>query len=132
MRLLLVFNRRNMAIFIACCAVFFVYFFIKSSPKFLIFSLLTAVFSIVYLYHDKCGTFLNTFYQLFFYFIAALFGLMHIFNFTGINWNNLIFTPLLVLPQIFLGLILGYLRVTYGFIYGVLFHAIVNISILLA
>ena len=132
LRILLVFNRKNLAVFTACCAILFIYFFAKSNPKILIFSTLLAFSSIVYLYFDRCLVFINNHYRLFFYFSAILFGLLHIFNFTGINCYNLIFTPLLVLPQIFLGLILGYLRVTYGFKYGVLFHAVVNVSILLA
>lgn len=131
LRILLIFNRKNLAVFAACCAIFFIYFFVKSNPKFLVFSALIAVSSIVYLYFDRCFVIINNHYRLFFYFSAALFGLLHIFNFTGISHYNLIFTPLLVLPQLFLGLILGYLRVKYGFKYGVLFHALINISVLL-
>lgn len=130
MRLLLVFNRRNIAIFITCCAVFFVYFLIKSNPKFLIYSTLIVAISITCIYHNQCLSFINNNYKIFFYLSAIVFGLLHVFNFTGINGYNLIFTPLLVLPQIFMGLILGYLRVNYGFKYGILFHAIVNTSIL--
>ncbi len=132
LRLLLVFSKRNIAIFISCCALLLIYLCIKSSPKFLIFSTLIIVISILYLYYNQCFDFINSHFKLFFYFSALLFGLIHIFNFTGITGYNLIFTPLLVLPQIFMGFILGYIRVNYGFRYGVLFHSIVNVSILLA
>ena len=130
MRLLLVFSRKNLVILISCCAAFLIYFCIKSSPKMLIFSFLLIITSIVYLYHHQCFSFINNHYSIFFYLSAILFGLLHIFNFVGINGYNLIFTPLLVLPQIFLGLILVYIRVNYGFKYVVLLHAIVNLSIL--
>jgi len=130
-RVLLVFNRKNLAVFVACCAIFFVYFFVKSNPRFIIFSGLIAFSSVVYLYFDRCYAFISNHYRLFFYFTAILFGLLHIFNFTGVTYYNLVFTPLLVLPQLFMGLILGYLRVRYGFRYGVLFHAVVNTAILL-
>ncbi|RPH33885.1 MAG: CPBP family intramembrane metalloprotease [Bacteroidales bacterium] len=121
----------ELTLFITCCAVFFVYFFVRSNSKFLIFSFLIAVTSIVNLYQNQCDIFLKRHYPLFFFFSAILFGLLYIFNFEGINVYNFIFTPLLVLPQIFMGLILGYIRVIYGFKYGVLLHAIVNTSILL-
>ncbi len=132
MRLLLVFSKRNIAIFISCCTLLLIYFCLKSSPKFLVFSVLIIAISILYLYHNQCFAFINNHYKQIFYLSAVLFGLIHIFNFTGITGYNLIFTPLLVLPQIFMGFILAYIRVNYGFKYGVLFHATVNISILLA
>jgi hypothetical protein len=120
-----------LVIFIASCATLSIIFLFRGKPMFLVFTILVSLSSIFYLYYSRCYNFLKNHYRLFFYVSALIFGLMHIFNFTGINKFNFVFTPLLVLPQIFVGLILGYLRTQYGFKYGVLFHAMINLVILL-
>lgn len=56
---------------------------------------------------------------------ALLFGFIHITNYE-INTNILLFSPILVAPQIALGFYLGYIRVKFGFIYSVLLHATYN------
>ena len=48
----------------------------------------------------------------------------------GINSVKHILVVFLVIPQFILGVILGYLRITYGFLYAVCFHTIVNLSLL--
>ncbi|MHA7944058.1 CPBP family intramembrane glutamic endopeptidase [Formosa sp. 3Alg 14/1] len=60
-----------------------------------------------------------------FYFFAITFGLIHITNFE-ITRNVLILAPILVGPQIVIGLLLGVIRIQYGLIYSILFHAIYN------
>jgi len=131
LRLLLVFNRRNVVVFVSTCAALAIIFFFKHKSKYLIYAILVAISSIVYLYHHQFNGYVSKHYKLFFFFFAVLFGLLHIMNFTGITVHNFIFMPLLVLPQILLGLILGYIRVIYGFGYGLLFHSMVNTSIFL-
>jgi len=61
-----------------------------------------------------------------FYFSAITFGFLHIFNFGDPNYKTLILFPILTLPQIIMGSMSGYLRLNNGFIYGVLFHMMVN------
>lgn len=56
---------------------------------------------------------------------AALFALMHAFNFGDLGWAVLA-APLLTLPQFALGLTLGYVRVRFGFAWAVLAHAMNN------
>ncbi len=56
-----------------------------------------------------------------FYFVTILFALVHIQNFTY-SKSLLILIPLLVLPQLFTGIFLGYLRVKLGFIWSMLLH----------
>lgn len=131
LRLLLVFTKKNLVIFIVSSTVFSIIFLVRNKQLFLVFAVLVSLTSILYLYHAKCYNFLKNHYRAFFYLSAIIFGMLHIFNFAGINWHNFIFTPLLVLPQLFVGLILGYIRVQYGFKYGVLFHSMINLSILL-
>lgn len=60
-----------------------------------------------------------------FYTFAILFGYIHITNFE-ITTNVILLSPILVLPQIILGLILGYLRVKIGLVYAMLLHALYN------
>ena len=60
-----------------------------------------------------------------FYFSAVFFGLVHISNYTNIQqfwW----LTPLLVLPQLFGGIELGYVRTQYGLMWAMFNHALNN------
>ena len=59
-----------------------------------------------------------------FYLSAVLFAFIHIYNFHDMMpWY---YTPILVFPQFFIGLYLGYLRVRNGLSYSILVHAINN------
>lgn len=65
-----------------------------------------------------------------FFGMTILFGFAHILNW-GVTIRNILLLPLLVAPQLFLGLNCGYLRLKLGFRWGVLFHIIHNtISVL--
>jgi membrane protease YdiL (CAAX protease family) len=78
---------------------------------------------------QKLDTFLRSFwkkrYKFIFYFSAVLFGVVHICNFK-FSYTILLLSPILVAPQIVLGLFIGFLRVRYGFILGFLLHVIHN------
>jgi uncharacterized protein len=66
-------------------------------------------------------------YSSWLFWVATLgFGVVHITNFTKLPMSSWIFIPLLVLPQIITGFILGYIRVNFGFRWAVLFHGIFN------
>ncbi|WP_066218600.1 CPBP family intramembrane glutamic endopeptidase [Formosa haliotis] len=60
-----------------------------------------------------------------FYVFAIGFGLIHISNFE-ITRNVIILAPILVAPQIVVGLFLGVIRLQYGLVYSILFHALYN------
>jgi len=61
-----------------------------------------------------------------FYWVAIVFGLVHITNFLDFkDYGPLIF--LWVLPQLFGGLILGFTRMRYGFYSGILLHSVYNL-----
>ena len=64
-------------------------------------------------------------YKFIFYFSAVLFGLIHISNFE-FSYTILLLSPILVAPQIILGLIIGYVRVRNGFVSGLLMHSLHN------
>lgn len=61
-----------------------------------------------------------------FYITALVFGCIHIIN-HKLSVTNLIFAPLIVAPQIILGLNAGYLRVKSGFKWGLLLHIAHNV-----
>ena len=69
-------------------------------------------------------------YGIIFYFTAILFGLVHLTNY-DYSINILIFFPVLILPQFTVGLLSGYLRVRFGFIWGFFLHALHNAIFLL-
>lgn len=61
-----------------------------------------------------------------FYFQAIVFGLAHMSNFVLDSGTNILILPLLIVPQLILGLILGFARMKYGFIANLYLHAIYN------
>lgn len=66
----------------------------------------------------------NKRFKLVFWLFTTIFAIIHISNFGATVPFYL--TPILVLPQFILGIMLGYIRVGWGFWYGVLFHALHN------
>lgn len=65
-------------------------------------------------------------YRSVFYITALVFGGIHIIN-HKLSINNLIFAPLIIAPQIILGLNAGYLRIKSGFKWGLLLHIAHNV-----
>ncbi|MDP4189333.1 MAG: CPBP family intramembrane metalloprotease, partial [Bacteroidota bacterium] len=62
----------------------------------------------------------------FFYLMAILFGFMHITNYSG--YKELLFwMPLLTSSQLISGIILGYIRIKYGLIWSIYYHAFNNL-----
>ncbi len=69
-------------------------------------------------------------YYLFFYLSALGFGLIHLGN-HQFSRERLVLPVVLVLPQVFGGLILGYLRVRYGIRWSILFHMLNNFVLIM-
>ena len=65
------------------------------------------------------------YFKIAFYGIGFFFALVHIFNFE-INENVILFSPLLVAPQFFLGLIFGFIRIRFGLIWSIFLHSSYN------
>lgn len=72
----------------------------------------------------------HKYYSFIFYFSAILFGFFHIINYS-ITINVILLAPFLVLPQILIGLFLGFLRVRFNLFMGILFHIFHNVIFLL-
>lgn len=65
----------------------------------------------------------NYFYV--FYISVASFGLLHITNYNP-KLITFLLLPILVLPQLILGLFIGYIRLRLGFFWGCIFHVFHN------
>jgi len=55
-----------------------------------------------------------------------LFGFMHISNFSPIQWPIIWIYPLYVVPQLFMGWFITYVRFKNGFIWGIVLHCLIN------
>jgi membrane protease YdiL (CAAX protease family) len=67
------------------------------------------------------------YFKYLFYGSALVFALMNIKNFTPLNDQVFLFYPLYTLPQLVMGLFIGYNRMKYGFISGWGLHALINL-----
>lgn len=56
----------------------------------------------------------------------CLFGLIHISNYSPFHWAIIWIYPFYVLPQLFMGWALSYIRFKNGFIWGVALHCLIN------
>lgn len=69
-------------------------------------------------------------FKIAFYAFTFLFGFIHIFNYE-LTLKILIFSPILVSPQLVLGGLLGFLRVKLGLVYAMLLHAFFNATLII-
>ncbi len=134
-RSLLKFKKQNLILFISLIIVLIGYYVFRSEVEFVIgFSIfLIIVILITGLYSRKnIENFISKKFKYFFYASAIIFGLLHATNFTGNVYLIIGFSFILGGPQIILGLILGFIRMKYGLIYSILFHFIINSTLLLS
>jgi hypothetical protein len=130
-RLILVFNKKNLIVLIFTTFALLVNFTLREEVvKIALFLLLAVNLIIVYKYENQCKVYFIRNFKVLFFLIAGLFAFLHFFNFLGISRSNFLFLPLLVIPQFILGLILGYIRITYGLVYSIFFHVLINCLIL--
>lgn len=93
-----------------------------------IFLLVAIVAPVVeeFIFRGPLGFFKNSSNFKYAYYISILaFGLVHISNFE-FSTTVLLLTPLLIAPQLFLGVFLGYIRVRLGLLWSILLHSIYN------
>lgn len=131
-RLLYVFSRRNLWVVIGTALILVVIFIIKTNyQKTVVFISVALVMGSALLSYKTSNKFIKTHFRLFFYFLALAFAGMHLTNFQGITMLKFLPALMLVIPQFILATMLGFVRLRYGFIYAVLFHATVNSTLLL-
>ena len=90
---------------------------------------LALVFGLIYVVSEKFQSAADAFstnqFPMIFYWTAAVFALVHVFNFE-LDSDRWYIAPLLVFPQFFLALYLGYLRVRNNIFYSIYVHALNN------
>jgi hypothetical protein len=64
-----------------------------------------------------------------FYLITVIFGFVHLTNF-GLNTTIILLSPLLVAPQLCVGLLLGFIRVRFGLLWSIGLHACYNLILI--
>jgi len=65
------------------------------------------------------------------YITSFLFALLHLSNFSSLNFYQIIFSPVLILPHFVFALSAGYIRVQHGFFLAVLFHSLTNLIVIM-
>lgn len=76
--------------------------------------------------YAKVRSFWIRHFWVFFYLLSTFFAFVHIYNYVDAK-QLLLLSPLLTLMQFIGGLIMGYLRVRFGFLWGWYYHAIYNL-----
>ena len=93
------------------------------------FLLLIILFRIAVMYKSEITSFWDKNFKYIFYFLALSFGLLHISNYRYSENTQYLIAPILVLPQIAMGLVLSFTRVYYkkGFLIGIFTHILTNL-----
>lgn len=132
-RSLLKFNNKSIVLFIVTVISFISFYCYRLEITYVVFFsfLLLCISIILFMFpFNKIRSILSSNFKYFFYASATIFGLLHIANFSGDGWLIMAFSFILCAPQIVLGLVLGYIRMQYGLLYCIIFHMILNLSVL--
>lgn len=92
---------------------------------FAVLSIAVVVFLWLWESKTKRTRFVNVYFKYHFYFTAIIFGLVHISNYNN-PFKFGFSVLLLVLPQTFVGFILGYVRMRFGVSKSIIMHAAYN------
>jgi hypothetical protein len=79
--------------------------------------------------YSKLLSIMRSHFRVWFYLAAFLFAALHITNY-DISTTTLLLMPILILPQFLGGILMSWVRTNIGFWWGVLTHALYNISLL--
>jgi len=132
-RSLLKFKRINIFLFITTLIGLITFSILKShAVAIVILSLILMSFLVILISIKRTHieSFISSKFKYFFYPTIFIFGIIHAFNFTGNPYAILAFSLILGSPQLVLGAILGYIRMKHGLFYSILFHMIINSSII--
>jgi Type II CAAX prenyl endopeptidase Rce1-like len=93
----------------------------------IILALSVFILTINFLSNDFLVKVKTLYFKHFFYLMAILFALVHIANFAISDYRLFLLYPIYVLPQFFMGIFIGNIRMQYGFFWGLLLHALINL-----
>ncbi len=71
----------------------------------------------------------SSFFKYIFYLFTLVFGFYHITNFQ-LSTTTLLLSPLLVAPQLGVGVFLGFVRVRFGLVWAIALHALYNLVLI--
>jgi uncharacterized protein len=94
---------------------------------FLTLGFISFLFCLNTTYLRKAQKFLLNHYCFYFYLSCILFGFYHITNYIPVNYKLILVMPIIVFPQMVIGVFLGYIRMKFGILYSILFHSITNV-----
>lgn len=106
-----------------------IHYIIPYLPELIVILLLYFVFSFIVPKHEKkIFDLWVRYFRFVVWFSAILFGLVHIGNFEIIKGFQYLIVPFLIIPQLGIGFVLAYVRLTYkkGFLIGLLVHIFIN------
>jgi hypothetical protein len=87
---------------------------------------ISSILFLIYRFKDHIRYFWITHFKWIYWGLSLVFGLIHLGNYVG-DWQGFAFYwPVLCLHQTFTGLLNGYARMRYGFLYGLALHAANN------
>jgi len=132
-RSLLKFKKINILLFSITLFVLSIAEFYKSRAEIAVFLsiLLVGFLSLLIIFsRNRIESYLSSRFNYFFYATILLFGLLHATNFTGNPYTILAFSFILGSPQLVVGSILGYIRMNHGLFYSILFHVVLNSTML--
>ena len=128
-------SKRNTYILIVSiiCIVTLSYFHHRFQHIDIMLLFLLIVVALIYLLKNiKVEQFIVNNFKYLFWSSSIVFGLLHASNYTGNIWYLIGFSFILGSPQIVGGFILGFIRMNYGLRYSILFHFLINSSLLLS
>ncbi len=133
-RLLFIFNKQNVIITITTSLITALFFYFRSNYiYFITFTIIGfALIILVRTYSlEKIVLYTKNKFKVVFWISSLFFGILHTANYSGNITIIILFSFFLSISQIFLGLILGYIRINYGFFIAVFFHMVINSIFLL-
>jgi len=132
-RLILKISKLNIALFLAILIavitkiLFFkgiiLYVYLSAIP---LFGLIYFAISQFHFPLEVIDQFIKSKFRIIFHFSAIAFGMLHLSNYETIYWWMIVFIPFLTAPYIALGYVFGYVRMKYGFLYGLAMHSTIN------
>ena len=134
-RLSLKFSKYNL--FLSLATLFFILFY--HTYSLIVLSVISFVIALIpnlgmipEIFYSRLELIWEKYFPFIFYSLAISFGLVHLSNFVNLRMAHYLVFPLIVSNQIIMGLIFGYVRVTFknGFIYSVLLHFLINLPLI--
>lgn len=132
-RSLLKFTKWNILMFIITVSALICYTVLSLKTEFalvLSIMLLCLFFFLRIVSRSKIEFYISSNFKYFFYASALIFGLIHASNFNGNIYTIIAFSFILGGPQIIAGLLLGFVRMNFGLSYSIIFHLIINSTLL--